>query len=40
VQNEGFYYDTREKLRKTLQLSETDICQALEFSARKALAPP
>ena len=41
--NERFYYDTQEKLRKSMGLSEDDICHALadnDAATCKALAPP
>jgi hypothetical protein len=40
VQEEGFYYKTQGELRRSLHLSEIDICHALEIPTCSALAPP
>jgi hypothetical protein len=40
MQEEGFYYKTQGQLRKSLHLSENDICHALEIPTCTPLAPP
>ena len=40
VKREQFYFKTQGQLRKSLQLSGNDVCQALELKTCKALAPP
>ena len=40
VKQEQFYFKTQGQLRKSLHLSENDICHALEIPTCTALAPP